>query len=204
MGHVFARLAGYGVVLMPHWPYALERPQDGSDAVRVTRWTADGPRQAMIRPGQSVAGGDAVGVEAGPEHDYWLVETSIFGVRWPAGFTVESSQDPDDHTPFYLRGPGEATIYPQGPVPSQRLADPGALVGPGQKVLDRRAANGGATVLELAYEHDGEPWWQGHWTVRFGEDRLLVITAQARHGHAAPTRAAAEEAAASLQPTPPG
>lgn len=186
------------MVLVPHWPYLFERHPDGSDAVRVTRWTPGGPRQAVIQPGSVIGAGDVVDVADGPDHPYWLIETSGFRLRWPAGFTVESSQDPADRTPFYLHGPGEATIFPQGPVAKERLADPDALVATGQTVLDRRTGDDDTRIIELTYQHDGEPWWQGHWTIRYNADRLLVITAQARLEYSAQTRAATETVASSL------
>jgi hypothetical protein len=179
------------MVLLPHWPYG---------AVRATRWTTDGALEAVISPGFFDAGG-VVDVAVGPEHRHWVVETSLFEVRWPVGFAVASSHDPEDHTPFYLRGPGEATIYPQGPVPRENVADPYALVGPEQIVVDRRPRDGG-TVVELAYEHGGVPWWQGHWVLPFGTERCLVLTAQSERSHEAQTRAAAEATAASLRAAP--
>jgi hypothetical protein len=188
------------MALVPYWPYRFERHPEGSDAVRVTRWTQDGPRHAVIRPGPPIeSDGDVVDVADGPGHPYWLIETSGFRVRWPAGFVVEPPQDPADHMLFYLHGPGEATIYPQGPFAAVRLADPDALVGPGQTVLDRRTADDGTRIIELAYEHDGGPWWQGHWAVPRGVDHVLIITAQARSAHSAQARAAAETVASSLE-----
>lgn len=187
------------MVLLPHWPYSFARDPDG--AVRATRWTTDGALEAVISPGFFDAG-DVVDVAVGPEHRHWVVETSLFEVRWPVGFSVASSHDPEDHTPFYLRGPGEATIYPQGPVPRESVADPYALVGPEQIVVDRRPRDGG-TVVELAYEHGGVPWWQGHWVLPFGTERCLVLTAQSERSQEAQTRAAAEATAASLRTTPP-
>jgi hypothetical protein len=83
-------------------------------------------------------------------------------------------------------------------VAAERLADPDALIGAGQTVLDRRVGDDGTKIIELTYEHDGEPWWQGHWAIRYGEDRLLIITAQAHLAYSAQTRAAAEGVASSL------
>jgi hypothetical protein len=198
VGHVFARLVGYGMVLVPHWPYLFERHADGGDVVRVTRWVDDAHEHALIAPDRPVEPSTTVDVENGPDHRYWLIETSVCRLAWPAGFTLESPHDADDSTPFYLHGAGGATIFPQGPALKAQLAGPDALVGPGQRVLDRRT-EAGAAVVEVSYEHDGEPWWQGHWTVPYGSDRLLVITAQAPAEHAAPTRAAAETVVSSIR-----
>jgi len=137
----------------------------------------------------------------GPDDAFWLIETSIFRLRWPAGFTVESPQDPGDGTPFYLQGPNGTTIFPQGPVPKQRLAARDALVATGQTVLARRTGNNNTRVIEVTYQHEGNRWWQGHWAIRHKTDQLLIITAQAPKAHAAQTRAAAEAVASTLEST---
>ncbi|GAA0933986.1 hypothetical protein GCM10009557_95180 [Virgisporangium ochraceum] len=174
MGHVFARLAGYGMAVVPHWPYTVERDGGGSDAVRVTRWSATGPEHAVVT------------TDRAPD------------VRWPVGFRLESGNDPGDRTLFYLLGGADEAIFPQGPVPRVRLAAPDALAAPGQTVVDRRVDGDGVGVTELGYEHGGEPWWQAHWTVAWDEHRFLVVTAQAPATHADHTRVAAAEVAESM------
>jgi hypothetical protein len=197
--HVLARLTGFGMTLVPNWPYCFEREHDGSEAVRVTRWTSSGPAQVVIEPGRRVDGQDIVDVADGADVPYWLIETSVFGVRWPAGFTVESPQDGSDSTPFYLQGPGRTTIFPQGPVPSARLADPDALVAPDQTVLARRSEDSGVAAIELSYVHDDEPWWQGHWTIPCRPAHLLVLTAQSLLASAEQARVAVEEVVAGFE-----
>lgn len=195
MGHVLARLAGHGVVLVPHWPYRFARHPGGSDAVEVVRWRPDASHKVVIRPGRGDDGGEVVDIDDGPGHAHWLIETSGFRMRWPDGVTLESPRDPADSTPFYLFGPGETTIYVQGPVAAERVAGPDALVAPGQTVIERNDA------VELSYEHDGRTWWQGHWVVPFDGERVLVLTAQALSPHRAQARAAAREAAATIEAT---
>lgn len=185
MGHVFARLAGHGRVLMPHWPYKFERHPTEPETVRVVRGTADGPVWLVVRPGDPIEPHDAVDVEPGPEHAYWEIQTSVLSLRWPGGFTVESPRDEDDTTPFLLHGPGEALIHPQGPVPKERVADLDSLVAPDQTVLSR-----GDGFIELTYEHDGDQWWQAYRLLPYREDRILVLTAQSLRTHADQTRAA--------------
>lgn len=199
MGHVLARLSGYGMALTPHWPYVFERERDGSDAVRVTHRAPAGAVHAVIEPGRPPDGGDAVDVVEGPVVPYWIVETSVFRLRWPAGFTVESPSDAGDGTPFYLHGPGQAAIFAQGPVAKERLADANALVAPDQTVLQRRAGGGGVSVIELSYQHDSEVWWQAHWTVPYDADQVVVITAQSLLAASTQARQAAEIAATSFE-----
>jgi hypothetical protein len=198
VGHVLARLAGFGMVLVPHWPYSFERDHD---AVRVTRWTPSGPWHAVLRPGEEAGGGEVVDVADGPDVPYWLIETSAFRARWPLGFTCESPSEAADGTPFYLQGPGQSSIFPQGPVPRARLEDPGALVAADQTVLQRRATGDGVAVVELGYRHDGEQWWQAHWTIPYPGDQFVVLTAQALEAASGQAREAAETVVASFEST---
>jgi len=94
MGHVFARLVGHGLVLVPHWPYTFERPDAGSDAVVVTNWRPDGPAKALVDPSSAHTVPGVVDVEPGPDHPYWVIETTGFKVVWPLGFSVESTVEP--------------------------------------------------------------------------------------------------------------
>ncbi|GAA3946785.1 hypothetical protein [Actinoplanes auranticolor] len=189
MGHVFARLAGHGMVLMPHWPYRFERLAGEPHAVRVVRDLPDGPVTAVVRPGEPVEPDEAVDVADGPAHDHWEIQTSVVDLRWPVGFHVAAPLDGSDPVPFYLHGPGEALIFPQGPVPRERCADPGSLVAPGQTLLRHDEQS-----VELAYEHEGEPWWQAHRLIPYGSDRTLILTAQCPRTHAGPTREAVDTA----------
>jgi hypothetical protein len=189
VGHVFARLAGHGYVLMPHWPYKFEQHPSEPETIRVVRGTTDGPSWLVVRPGDTIEAHDAVDASEGPDHAYWQIQTSVIDLRWPRGFTVESPLDEGDNTPFLLCGPGEATIFPQGPMPSERVADRDALVAPGQTVVNRDADG-----IELTYHHDGEHWWQAHRLIPYGNELALVLTAQSLRTHADETRAAVEAA----------
>lgn len=188
MGHVFARLAGHGMTLVPRWPYVFERTE--GDTVLVTWATEDGPMRLTVEPGVRVDGGDVVDVTEGPDHPYWLIETGPALLPWPKGFSLESAED---QTPFLLLGPDDTVIFPQGPVPAERLADAQALVAEDQAITAERDENG-TRVVELGYEHEGAPWWQAHWLAPLPGGRLLVVTAQAP----LPAAAAAREAAATI------
>lgn len=199
MAHVLARLNGFGMTLIPNWPYSFEREGEGSNVVHATRWTPSGPAKVTIEPGSPVDGNDVVDVGGGFDVPYWLIETSIFSVQWPAGFTVNSPQDAGDGTPFYLQGQGEAAIFMQGPVLRSRLSDPDALVAPGQSVLSRRSDDNGVASIELTYLHDDEQWWQAHWMMPCQADHFVVITAQSLLAASATTRTAAETAVATFE-----
>jgi hypothetical protein len=181
MGHVFARLTGHGLVLVPQWPYSFERPDPTSDAVMVTNWRTEDPATALIDPAadpRSVPG--VVDVEPGPDHPFWVIETSGFDAVWPAGFSIESSVPP-----YCLVGDHESSISVQGPVV---VADPETLVARNQRVIARRTMGDGVRVLEVTYEHEGEQWWQGLYLYPRQGGRVLVLAAQCLEPGIATTR----------------
>jgi hypothetical protein len=181
VGHVFVRLTGHGLVLVPYWPYTIERPAAGSDAVVVTNWRPDGPATALVDPSDAHSVPGIVDVEPGPDHPYWVIETTGFKAVWPDGFSVESTVDP-----YCLVGEHDASIFVQGPA---HIADPDVLVAEGQTVVARRTmGQRGVQVLELAYEHEGEPWWQGVYLYPRSNGRVLVFKAQARQPDIATAR----------------
>jgi hypothetical protein len=183
MGHVLARLAGHGVVLLGYWPYTYARHPSAPDAVEVTNWRPGGPATAVVDPARPQGADGIVDVEPGPDHPYWVIETTAFKAVWPEGFTIDSG----DGAPFYLNGPDGGTIYVSGPA---AVEDPRtALVAPYQAVEADRTLAGGVRVLDLTYEHEGETWWQGRYLRPHGtQGRVLVFTAQSRAAGRGPTR----------------
>ncbi|WP_156313256.1 hypothetical protein [Micromonospora sp. HK10] len=172
MGHVLARLAGYGVVLVPYWPYTFERSDAASDAVVVTNWRVNGPAKALVDSADAHSAPGIVDVEPGPDHPFWVIETSSFSAVWPFGFSVESTV-----APYCLVGEHDASISVQGPV---HIADPDVMIAPGQTVVGRRKMGRDVEVIELVYEHEGEPWWQGVYLYPRKGGQELVFTAQSR------------------------
>ncbi|MCW3813908.1 hypothetical protein ONA91_05490 [Micromonospora sp. DR5-3] len=199
MGHVFVRLAGHGARLVPYWPYRFAGGP-AQPTVEVTVFGSDGGRRAVVGPGTAPVPG-VVDVDAGPQGD-WRLEVGPFSLCWPPGFHVESPADAADSTPCYLLGPDETVIFPQGPVPLERLAAPDALVAPGQRVVDRRVLDDDIDVVELAYVHDGAPWRQAYWVIPVGLDKALVLTGQAPEAAAPTVRAAGDRMAATVTGVP--
>lgn len=129
VGHVFVRLSGYQVRLVPYWPYRFARVDADPRAVEVTRWTASGPATAVVDTTHPSPVAHVVDIEDGPSTGSWRIETSVFTALWPDGFSVESSQDAADHTPFYLLSAGRAAIFPQEPLPVERVPAAAGMVG---------------------------------------------------------------------------
>jgi hypothetical protein len=194
MSHVFVRLSGNGLRLLPYWPYRFARSAAG---VKVACWNAPDIREVVV-DGASVSGASVEGivdVEDGPDGE-WRIETTAFSCAWPEDFTIESPSDPGDATKFYLFGPGQEMIFPQGP--AERVPEPQGWAGPGQTVKAVYTV-GRIQVVELKYKHGGTPWWQSHWLVPFRSGRTLVITAQAPVTEADRAKRAATELAVSVR-----
>jgi hypothetical protein len=189
MSHVFVRLSGNGLRLVPYWPYRFSR--DGQ-AVKVACWAAPDVKEVTV-DGASVEG--IVDVGKGPEGD-WRIETTAFSCAWPQDFTIEAPTDPGDTIRFYLFGPGEELIYPQGPTSTSRK--PAEWAAPGQRFTSVSDVNG-IQVVALSYRHNGVPWRQSHWLIPWANGRTLVITAQSPTAQADRTKAAARMVATSIQ-----
>lgn len=199
MGHVFVRLSGYQVRLVPYWPYRFARIDAHPRAVEVTRWTGSGPATAVVDTTRPSRAADVVDIQDGPSTGSWRIETSLFTAVWPEGFTIESSQDAVDDTLFYLLSAGRAAIFPQGPLPVERVPAAAGMVGAGQTLVATWRV-GDIEVVELDYEHEAERWWQSHWRIPHGGQGILILTAQAPTREVTATRAAAELVATSVTP----
>lgn len=200
MGHVFARLTGFGMTLIPIWPYTFERPEQAPGTVSVTRWEGHtahtvvitGPAEApAIRLTNAQSADEVVEVLAGPAEHVWRIETSPFSVEWPEGFAIDSPPAGDDSTPFLLFGPDGSVIYLQGPRGHDRIPPLTQLIAPGQTLVDHRSEPA-FEVVELAYQHDGTAWRQIHHLVALTDTHGLVITAQSPATHTTQVRQAAE------------
>lgn len=187
--HVFVRLSGNGVRLLPYWPYRISR--DG-EAVKVACWAAEDVKEVIV-DGASVDG--IVDVGKGPPGD-WRIETTVFSCAWPEGFTIESPTDPGNAIRFYLFGPGEEMIFPQGPASTSR--QPAQWAAPGQRLTSVTSV-GTIQVVSLSYRHNGVPWRQSHWLIPWANGRTLIVTAQSPTSQAERTKAAAYLVATSVQ-----
>ena len=201
MGHVFAHLIGYGVQLLPYWPYRFVRPvEDDPTTVCVVRLTPDGERSAQINVQDPSSVEGIVDVTVEPSPDGWRVETTLFSIPWPEGFDVDSPTAEGDRKPFYLLRDDGAAIFPQGPELNERIPPPGGWAAAGQTIVSRGTSDD-IEIIELAYELDGESWWQCHWVIPWSTSRMLVFSAQAPDHAVERTRHAAREVVWGVLPT---
>jgi hypothetical protein len=201
VSHVLARLNGYGIQLVPYWPYRFIRSAgDDPRAVSVVRATPDGGVTVRVDAHRPKTVDGVVDVATEPSPDGWRVETSVFTAPWPDGFDMASPTDASDRVSFYLHGADGAMIFPQGPLLNERLPEPEALTAEGQRIINQDIVDD-IRVVELTYEHEGEGWWQSYWMIPWTPGRTLIFTAQAPTHEIGPTRRAVEQVARESLPT---
>ncbi|GAB3652799.1 hypothetical protein GCM10027589_10540 [Actinocorallia lasiicapitis] len=198
MGHVFARLSGFGVTLTPVWPYAFTYV-DGSVLIATEPFDSTSTVRVAVKNGRAVIPEhpNIFMLGEGPEERTWRIETSACSIPWPTNFTLESAPE-GDPTPFYLLDGKGAAIFLQGPLRRDGVPPLRELVAPGQRVL-RSVEEKDFSLVEVAYEHEEQTWHQCHLLVPHGQERLVVITAQSPEPAARLTREAAEFAARNLR-----
>lgn len=191
------RLFGFGVTLSIRPPFRIDRVDDapettlqlagdqGSEVIDVRERLgkedesdgSSGGGASGRGPSGSGASGAWLEVTSGPSNPTWRIATSLVECAWPWGFGVAS--DPDGMSPFLLLGPREAMAWIAGPVDAEHVRPVESLASEEQTILGVADAEGGARI-DLAYEHEGEPFWQRRYVVDWGEGQALVLTAQAR------------------------
>jgi hypothetical protein len=200
VGHVFVRLSGFGVSLVPIWPYSFQRVEGEPGAVTASYFGEEASPTAtlsavrntvVLKNAESLE--QVVDVLDGPQEAAWRIETTSFSMMWPEGFEI-SSQPAGDPTPFYLHGRDGALIYTQGPLAPERV--PADFAAPGQRIIHKESGPG-FEAIELVYRHEGADWFQSHHLVPLG-GRVLIITAQSLAANAEPTLRAAETVARSV------
>jgi hypothetical protein len=212
--HVFARLSGHGLTLIPINPYRFERA--GADAVVLTRSGPEGTRAVTVTPtggepqvqcAPGTASLDEVGgLQEGPRLDHWRIETALFTLAWPAGLALVSAKDDRRPPAFELHGPAGSFMFFQGPFAEQKLPPLERMAGLGQSVA-RTGEGARHRWVELTYRHEGRPWVQRHALIALRPGHTLVLSAQAPAEVAEQVMAQMEEVARSVQqgrPAPAG
>jgi hypothetical protein len=212
MGHVFARITGFGLIVVPVWPSRVELVAADPAALRIsTDAPIDGQPalSAVVRGGDTAVADLGEGVESlgelaevlrGPDTREWRIETVVYSIGWPAGFAVEPPGDVGGSL-FDLHGPDGSLIWIQGPFDRRDLPAVVELAAPGQQLTGVHTGDD-LEAVELSYEHDGEGWNQRHYLIPFAGE-VLVVTAQAPARHVDLFRLASAEVAASVRPAPP-
>ena len=129
---------------------------------------------------------DVADVTAGPAWPLWCLDTHVYRIPLPAGWTVHASGGVEPAV-FDLVGPHDSMIYVQVP---QRVPPLDEMVADGQQLVERGSFAAGDWVA-VRYAHAGESYVQRHAVVnakRVG----AVVTLQCRE-HALPLVAPTHE-----------
>jgi len=207
MGHVLARVSGFGWTILPRYPYRLAHVEGNARALRVEHGGAvlkaatvsidpEGPRLELSTGTSTPA--EVCDLTTSEFLDAFRVETTVFTVGWPLGFDVVSVE-PRGPSPFDFVSKEGSLLYIQGPFPTAHVPELEAMAAPGQRIIDR-GTHATTDWIELAYERAGRKHWQRHAAVRWGRESILVLTAQAIAEQAPATRTAARFALETLEP----
>jgi hypothetical protein len=191
--HAPAHLAGHGALVVPRAGYQLERVEGGPDsALRVTNGSERGLLDVRAPERET---NPLAEVLLGPPTHAWRIETRAFVCAWPRGFVL--ADDPDGLSPFLLAGPRDSLVWVSGPMPRERALPIEQLVDEGQRV--RAIADApDSTRLDVDYVVEGEPWWQRRTVLRWDDDTVMVVSAQARMSDEESVCAAVDEVAETL------
>jgi hypothetical protein len=207
--HVFARISGYHLTILPLAPFEYRQSTDDDHLLLLSHTTSSTTKQATLRAyddgyrvelAPNTASFDEVADLAPSAHaGAWLIETSMFAVSWPHDFAFVSPVDAGNPSVFDLIGPDNALIYVQGPFVTTRLPALTDMGAPGQAITATGTTNERPWV-ELAYEHDSVTWFQRHYVIPFSSNRALVVTMQTPQQQASRTITAAEILVQTLAP----
>ncbi len=203
--HVYTRLGGFRLTVIPRAPFRIERTESVHDAVDVSYHSPRGRLFARLIPHE---GGyksqidqhtaslyDVLDVEPGPDLDDWRLKTSVFTCAWPRGYVLGSNNFPHDPSPFDLVGKNHEMISIQQPRNMPALE---AMCGPNQTIEHiEKSAEG--EWIDVEYSHNGDEWMQRHQIVA-AEDLRFVVSLQAPRPHFSMAAIAALQVAQSITP----
>ncbi len=199
--HVFARVAGFCLAVVPRAPYRIQHAADSSTAIDVEYQSPTGRLFARLIPDnggykskldqhtQSLY--DVLDVETGPDINHWRIETTVFTCCWPIGYVLCSTNYAP--SPFELLGTNGELIFIRHP---KRVPDVAVMCAPGQTVINLKR-NAESEWIDLEYNHDGLPWRQRHEVVTLSGSRIAV-TMQSPMQFANDAAIAAQQVAQSL------
>lgn len=110
------------------------------------------------------------------QSDHWRIDCEIFSIRWPEGFTLESTAE--FPPPFELVGDEDARLWIQGPV-QQEILPSLAEMKTEDQTITAISTCGEHPLVEMAYEFDGQQWLMIHVVVNRDPVYSVVVSGQA-------------------------
>lgn len=195
--HVWARLAGHGLIIVPQAPFRYTQDPDGlslEHAGSRARVVCSDPPQ--LEPGlERVADAERSAAQQGKP---WRVQTTTFQACWPPRFALLSEDQPPG---FQYLDPFDGFVFLQGPFDGERIPPVSGLIAEGQELVERGESP--CPWIGVAYAHDGRTHHQRVFRVPFEQGGVVLLTAQApaTHPDLEALWGGAAEIAESIQPT---
>lgn len=181
MRHVFTRVSGYGVALLPECGTSLsETAIPTSIRIRVpgeqeSTISIESARRELA--GQTSIFNAGIELTAGTGTPSWQLETSVFTCDWPRGLELVIPEEAPN-PPFYLLGPGQMSIWINGPLSRDKTPTAEKFRASGHAIR-KASRTGEIDWIEVAYPHDGESWMQRYYVVPWKSREVLVVVMQA-------------------------
>jgi hypothetical protein len=172
--HVYVRLTGYGVAVVPMPGFMLARVSASDLPLRVASDTASAVLSDPSRAASELQG--VADVAPDPAQGGWVLDTGVFSAAWPVGYTVH--HDPSGPPGFYLLNGSDAFMFAQGPYITSAMLPLESMTAPGQVISDV-TREGRIARVTLTYEHEGKVWLQRHHVIALDASISLVVTLQA-------------------------
>lgn len=199
--HVYARLAGFGHIVLPLAPFRYERLGGRPASLAVSHDSPTGTRAAVVHLGPpprvelakaALALEEILDLLPGPDLPAWRVETGAFTCAWPDGYALASMPVPPG---FEFVGPNGEMVFLQGPFDPRRLPPAHEMIADGFRLLEYGRSSWQWASFE--YAHEGDLWRQMLRVVAFAGGSV-VVTSQAPAALAGAAARAGDEVAASL------
>jgi hypothetical protein len=169
-GHVLVVASGFGKRVIPaRGPYRFALDTAGALVL-----TNAEERQLIVAVDVTSPHGDPdiADIVSGPSWPEWWLETSLYRIPLPGGWTAMASGDVNP-VAFDLVGPNDSLIFVQTP---QRTPPIDEMIAPGQTRLARRSS-ARAEFITLGYTHDRRHFVQCHAVTHLGS-RSVIVTLQ--------------------------
>jgi len=172
-GHVYVVASGYRKRVVPAaTPFELTRLDNGALIATATWGDSPGSRRIPVDAPVDPAGvpDPVADIVDGPDRDEWWLETTMYSVPLPRGWTAIVTGDLSPA--FYLVREPDRSIFVQTARNRPSLE---GLAAPDQTVV-AEGDDDDADWVELSYVHEGRPWRQRHSLLRTAT--VAMITGQ--------------------------
>lgn len=202
--HVYVWISGYGLTVVPFAPYEIKFGTDGPATLDIRHFTSKGNLFARLIADQM--GGyrskidqhtkslfDVTDIAEGAKAPYWQIETSWFCCNWPEGYSLFSTEYPDDSVLFEMTNNHNDLIFIQNGMNAPQLSD---MYSPEQRVIN---INESTNTIEIEYDNQDNTFYQRHQKI-IKNNINIVLSAQSLYERSRTVTSVAASIAESIQP----